>query len=245
MTTKSTKPKSPPTPSRPLGDSIADVKKLYAEYSHGTFAKAEIASQLGISATSGPFAARLFTLKAFGLIDQNGADYTVSSKFISLNSTDSGDAKFKQTALAAIRGSDTFRELLDEFKNKLPSVDAIASRLETQKKFNADRAKTAASVLEKSLRYAGVLDSSNNILPVRDGTSDSGNSKGNGSTGRAQETRVVEDSSVVHNDGPLPPDTLSMEIPVGESRRVVIRYPRDLSSDEAKKVGNVLNAVVG
>lgn len=245
MNTKSNKPKSPPTPSRPLGDSVDDVKKLYAEYSHGTFAKAEIASKLGISATSGPFAARLFTLKAFGLISQNGAAYTVSDTFMALNSTDPSDAKFKQTALNAIRGSDTFKELLDELKNKLPSVDAVAGRLETQKKFNANRAKAAANILEKSLRYAGVLDSSNNILPVRDGASGSVGRQGGGSTERTQETQGTEDSSVVHNDGPLPPDTLSMEIPVGENRMVVIRYPRDLSSDEAKKVGNVLNAVVG
>jgi hypothetical protein len=172
MTAKSNKPKSPPTPSRPLGDSVKDVTKLYAEYSHGKFAKSEIASQLGISATSGPFAARLFTLKAFGLINQHGADYMVSDTFMTLNSLDPSDARFKEAAVKAIRGSETFRELLDEFKNKLPSVDAIAGRLETQKKFNANRAKAVASVLERSLRYAGVLDNSNNILPVRDGAPD-------------------------------------------------------------------------
>ena len=67
-------PKSPPTPSRSLGDAVNDVKKLYAEYSHGKFGKAEIASTLGVAATSGPFAAHLFTLKAFALINQSGPD---------------------------------------------------------------------------------------------------------------------------------------------------------------------------
>ena len=43
----------------------------------------------------------------------------------------------------------------------------------------------------------------------------------------------------------LDADTLSVEIPVGEDRKVTIRYPRDLSTDEAKKVGNVLSAIVG
>ena len=37
--------------------------------------------------------------------------------------------------------------------------------------------------------------------------------------------------------------TLSVEIPVGD-RKVAIRYPRDLTPDEAKKVGNVLGAIV-
>jgi hypothetical protein len=117
----------------------------------------------------------------------------------------------------------------------------VAGRLETQKKFNAERAKQVATILEKSLRFAGVLDGSNNILPVRDGA-----------TGGASQTPKsgAEDDPGNNgggtiDEGPLPPDTLSMEIPVGDDRKVLIRYPRDLSSAEAKKVGNVLNAVVG
>jgi hypothetical protein len=239
-TPKSVKPKSPPTPSRPLGDSVADVKKLYAQYSHGTFAKSEIASQLGISATSGPFAARLFTLKAFGLINQSGTEYSVSDAFMVLNSTDSGDGKFKQTALNAIRGAETFRELLDEFKNKLPSTDAVANRLENEKKFNAARAKSAANVLEKSLRYAGVLDGSNNILPVRDGAPKA--ERGNAEQHDDQAGNRGGDQDH-HEENPAP-DNLSIEIPVGDDRIVLVRYPRDLNSVEATKVGNVLNAVV-
>lgn len=245
MNTKSNKPKSPPTPSRPLGDCVDDVKKLYTEYSHGKFAKSEVASKLGLSATSGPFAARLFTLKEFGLLDQNGADYSVSDVFMTLNSTDPGEAKFKQTALDAIRRSGTFKELLDDFKNKLPSVDAVAKRLETQKRFNAAPAKAAANVLEKSLRFAGLLDSSNNILPVRDGASGAGGARADQSGERKQEHSEHQQDENGRHDEPLAPDTLSMEIPVGEGRKVVIRYPRDLSAGEAKKVGNVLNAIVG
>jgi hypothetical protein len=237
---KSNKPKSPPTPSRPLGDAVDDVKKIYSQYSHGTFAKSEIASQLGISATSGPFAARLFTLKAFGLINQSGSDYSISDAFMVLNSTDSGDGKFKQTALKAIRGAETFRELLDEFKNKLPSVEAVATRLENEKKFNAARAKLAANILEKSLRYAGVLDGSNNILPIRDGTPGSGR----GNAEQTQDPPGAGNGGEDHHEENASPDTLSVEIPVGEDRKVLVRYPRDLSPDEAKKVGNVLNAVV-
>lgn len=239
MSTKPSKPRSPATPSRALGDAIADVKKLYEQYSHGKFAKAEIASALGVSATSGPFAGRLFTLRAYGLIIQNGNDYTVSSEFIELNSTATNTAKFKAAALKAIRNSDTFKELLDEFGTKLPSVAAIATRLETQKRFNAGPAKNAANVLEKSLRYAGVLDASNNILPIREDAANGGAASdppGGGGQGSGAAEEEPEDD--------LPTDMLSMEIPVGDDRKVAIRYPRDLSSAEAKKVGNVLAAVV-
>jgi hypothetical protein len=47
-----------------------------------------------------------------------------------------------------------------------------------------------------------------------------------------------------HRDETVGHDMLSVEIPVGEDRKVAIRYPRDLSPDEAKKVGNVLSAIV-
>lgn len=243
MSAKSSKPKSPPTPSRPLGDCVADVKKLYDEYSHGSFSKSEIASKLGMSATSGPFGGRMFTIKAFGLLTQNGDNYSVSDTFMTLNSTAPTEPAFKSAALGAIRQSDTFRELLDEFKTKLPSVDSVAGRLETQKRFNADRAKSAAATLEKSLRYAGVLDGSNNILPIRD--------SGNPGTASASE-RTDESGGADRNDAPSHPelhdnagtDVLNLEIPVGDDRKVLVRYPRDLSAAEAKKVGNVLNAVV-
>ena len=236
---KPRKPKSPPTPSRPLGESVADVKKLYSEYSHGSFTRTEIASKFGISATSGGFAGRLFTLREFGLLVQNGNEYIVSDVFLTLNSSNSSDHTFKQAALQAIQSSDTFRELLEGFNNKLPSQDAIASRLETQKRFNRDVAKKAASVLEKSLRYAGVLDNSGNILPVRAISGTSGVGGGGGE--REPEASTKGRGAVVE---PPSLDTLSLEIPVGEDRKVLIKYPRDLTPAEATKVGNVLNAVV-
>lgn len=245
MSTKSNKPKSPPTPSRPLGDCLDDVRKLYGEYSHGKFAKSEIASKLSLSATSGPFAARLYTLKAFGLLDQNGTDYSVSDAFMTLNSADPADAKFKQTALDAIRSSGVFKELLDEFKNKLPSTSAVAGRLENEKRFNAERAKAAATVLEKSLRFAGVLDGSNNILPVRDitagGGADHTDERGQRHDENLQHGRTEDEQP----EDLVGLDTLTVDIPVGDDRKVVIRYPRNLSADEATKVGNVLNAIVG
>ncbi len=134
--------------------------------------------------------------------------------------------------------------MIDSASGKLPSVSAVAHRLETQKRFNAERAKKAADVLEKSMRFAGVLDNSNNILPVRD----------IGGRGTAAEDDEQDDTpdndrrngrGDDHRDETLETDTLSVEIPVGEDRKVTIRYPRDLSTDEAMKVGNVLGAIVG
>lgn len=231
------KPKSPPTPSRPLGECVADVKKLYEEYSHGKFNKSEIASKLGrsgMSVASGPFQARLFTLKEFGLLNQVGSEYSVSETFMTLNSTDPADGTFKRTAWEAIRRSEIFRELLDAFKGKLPSVETIAQRLETGKQFNADRAKKSATVLTESLRHAGVLDNANNILPIRDTPSDEGD----------RGDRDREDGDLDLDAGGAR-DTLRVDVPIREGRKVFVSYPEDLTAEEAKKVGAVLAAIVG
>jgi hypothetical protein len=240
MSTKPRKPRSPATPSRALDDAIADVKRIYDEHSHANLEKSEIASVLKVSAMSGPFGGRLFSLKEYGLLDQNGDSYKVSDTFLTLN-TNNKDAKFKRAALAAIRRSATFQEILDSYPNKLPSVSSIAHRLETQQKFNPGPAKSAASVLEKSLRFAGVLDSSNNILPVRDAGAAAADEHEHELDNRRSRNGRHED----HREDALGPGTLSVEIPVAEERTVVIRYPHDLSAEEATKVGNVLAAIVG
>lgn len=244
MTTKTRKPRSPSVPSRTLEDCLDDVSKLYREYSHAKFTKSEIGSVLGVSAASGPFAQRLFSIKEFGLLDESSGTYTVSDTFMTLNSADHGDARFKQTALDAIRRSEIFREVVDSGSGKLPSLSAVAHRLETQKRFNAERATKAANVLEKSMRFAGVLDHSNNILPVRD-IGGGGAAVDEHQPGQALDDDRLNGRRHNHRDKSLDPDTLSVEIPVGEDRQVAIRYPRDLSPDQAKKVGNVLSAIVG
>jgi len=235
---KKSKPKSPPVPSRTLEDCVGDARRLYDEYSHGSFSRAELASALGVSSTSGPFAQRLFSLREFAVIESDGSNFKVSSNFMTMNSNGRGSAEFKGAALRAIKRSDTFRELLESFPNKLPSTEGVASRLETQKKFNAEAAKRAAKVLEESLRYAGVLDSSNNILPIRETGAEP---PGNGD-GADHEREGEEDVNEKVDAGGT--STLRVEIPVGDDRKVVIHYPRDLSGDEAKKVGNVLAAIV-
>jgi hypothetical protein len=134
--------------------------------------------------------------------------------------------------------------LLDEFKTKLPSVEAVAGRLETQKRFNADRAKLAAATLEKSLQFAGVLDNSNNILPVRETPGHSNPPANQDGADQSENAGRGGDDDTGGDNNDARISVLSLEIPVGEDRKVVVRYPHDLAVAEAKKVGNVLNAVV-
>ena len=237
-TPKSIKPKSPPAPSRNLETCFNDAKKLYSEYSHGTFATPEIGKVFGGSSTSGPFKRRLFSLTQFGLLDGEKGTYKVADVFKTMNSSATDSAEFKAAAVSAIRHARTFSTILDGSSGKLPSTDALATRLETQMRFNADGAKLAAKVLTESLRFAGVLDANGNILPVRGGTTPLDTGEG------SEEQEQFDDV-----DGGLEDEALDAtkmlrtEIPLG-TRKVLVRYPHDLTEDEATKIGKVLAAIV-
>jgi hypothetical protein len=230
---KSSKPKSPPVPSYVLKDTLEDAKKLYKKYSHASFSKAEIASALNMSSGSSSFSKRLFALTEYGLIEGSVDSYKTTGRFSALNTNKPESTIFKKNAFDAIQSSSVFAELLNQFKTKLPDQNAVAQRLETQKKFNAERAKEVASVLEKSLQFAGILDGSNNLVPIRgDGSSDASN------MGQENHENDGEDAH-------LP--TVSMrksEIPLANGRTAIVSYPHDLTKEEATKIGRVLSALV-
>lgn len=235
---KPRRPRSPAVPSRSLDDAFADTKRLYNTYTHGTFSKSELASALGVSATSGPFAGRFFSLKEYGLVDGANDSFRVSQRFLGMKDEATTSATFKRSALDAIKSSGIFAELLGDWKTKLPPREAVATRLEQQKKFNPDRAKEIAAVLEESLRFAGVLDANNNILPIRD-DADAG---GGGNDRRDDDLDDYGRRDDVGN-GKLGAH-LRTDIPLGDGRRVIVSYPNDLTEQEAQKVGNVLKAIV-
>jgi hypothetical protein len=237
--TKPRKPRSPAVPSWGLKDAFEDTKKLYDTYTHGTFSKSEFASVLKISATSGPTQARIFTLKEYGLVEGTNDSFKVSQRFMEMKDEPPTSAIFRRNALQAIRGSAIFTELLNEWKTKLPPREAVANRLEQQKRFNPDRAKEIAAVLEDSLRFAGVLDQSGNILPVRDDP----NAGGERDDQRRSNEDELRDDDVDLDDMKVLAH-LRTEIPLGDGRRVIVSYPNDLSNKEAAKVGKVLAAIV-
>ena len=234
------KPKSPAVPSYSLEDSVDDAKKLYKQYTHGTFSRPEIASTLKMSSGSSSFTQRLFALVEYGLLEEAGDGYKLTQRFQVLNSEPPESEAFRRAALDAVTASSVLGDLLNDFKTKLPDRAGVAQRLEIQKKFNPDRAKSAAAVLEKSLQYARVLDANNNIIPVR-GTPVS--NAGDKSNIHAEAEKPGDDATDKHlaKSG----DTRRSEVPLADGRIAVVLYPHDLSVQEAEKIGRVLAALVG
>ena len=241
---KSKRPKSPPAPSTSLRDCVSDVHKLYDTYTRGGFSRAELATTLDVASDSGPTAQRIFTFKEFGLLVSDGDKFKVTEDLIRMKNAATGSSDFKRLAYSAIRRSSLFKELIDSFHSKLPPRNAVAMRLEQEKRFNKDRANAIAEVLEDSLKFAGVLDANGNIVQPRDGDEDGtdgldeGTPEGQGDSAAGQ--RQVGGKPKI----PAVPGALTMEIALKENRRAIVLYPPDLTPEEAEKVGNVLKAVV-
>lgn len=219
-------PKSPPAPSHSLAVSFSHAQKIYKNYSHASINKSEVAKALGMSATSSSVAEHLFTLREFGLLDSQDSEFKVSDLFLQMNSSEAGSGEFKKHAVTAIEHSSLFAELLHSFEGKLPSSDLVATRLETQKRFNANRARKVARALEESLRFAGALAAGGNILPVREAAD------------TESRTQVSGDEQEVAAGA------LKLQLPLERGRTVTVLYPADITSEEAEKISKVLGALV-
>lgn len=231
--TPNSKARSPVAPSYSLRQSFEDVRKIYNQYSHATFSLAEVASSLSASATSSTLRQKLSTFMQFGLLDEVADEgYRVTELFHTLNTNPTSSTAFRRAAFTASQRPQIFAEILSEFRTKLPDIQALAQRLETQKKFTADRAKQVAGALEVSLQFAGVLDTNRNIVPIREDASVS---------------VPASDSEGTRSEPGVPAVGASArktEVPLGEGRVAVVFYPHDLSSNEADKIGRVLRALV-
>ncbi len=238
---KTSKGKSPSVPSYGLKDSIDDARKLYDAFSHAAFSRTEIATKLDMSSASSSFSKRLFALTEYGLIQSTGDSYKIAERFHALTANQSTSPVFKKAAYDAIVASEVFAELLAEFKSKLPDKAIVATRLETQKKFLAERAKEVAGVLERSLQFAGLLDGNNNIVPIREQDGIPA-----GSTQKVEEEKPRDGTDDVHQRLDVGADKLRRtEVPLANDRVAIVSYPHDLSEAEATKIGKVLGALVG
>lgn len=226
----SRRPRSPAAPSRPILGCFEDANKLFAKYTHGTFTKGEIASTIGISANSGPFGQRFFSIKEYALIEGSGQVYQVSPLFLDMRGSGVGSPKFRKLAFDAVKRASVFADLLEQFPNKIPDIKTLAMRLETHKRFNPERAKGIAAVLQDSLSSVGILDSSGNVLGIRDPESPVI------SQGRPEDT-VDEGGTDTES-----PESFQLDIPLSAGRKASVTLPAGWSVADAEKIGRVLVA---
>jgi len=232
-------------PTKNLEDTIGYAKTLYSQYSHNKFSKTEIASVLNFSANSGGFSYVFSALRAFGLIIPDRDGFKVSDLFKKINLSERDSQEFKKYTWEAVNIPTLYADYINEFKPKLPPEHIIAQRLELNKKMSPRAANAVAKIFEDSIRFTGLLDTNNNILPIRDSQTpiiDSGSgSYQSGSSDNIAESRtdegIKQESSSTSN--------LNLQIPLSNDRIVKIIYPFDLTDEEAQKIAKVLSAIAG
>ena len=229
---KKKKPNSPKAPGTSLRTAVAETGKLYQSYSHGAFSRGEMASALGMSAGSGAFLGKAATLKEYGLVQESGGQARVSDLFKAIHQAPVGSAELKRYALQAVRTPSVFARLLQQFSAKVPDETALALRLETQERFNRDRAVAVAAALRASLAEYGLIDGNGNVLQVRDDAGPTGNEGDDEDQGEARR----------QDEAPSGPGLFRVEVPLGSGRRAVLALPEDLTSADTTRICAVLAA---
>jgi hypothetical protein len=235
---KKKKPNSPKAPGIALRGAVAEVTKVYRQYSHSTFTRGEMASSLGMSSGSGAFYAKAATLNMYGLVEESGGKIKVSDAFKALHQAPASSAEMKRNALQAISKPVVFASLLRQFGQKIPDESAIALRLEMSERFNRDRALEVASAFRSSLADFGLIDGNGNVLPVRD--EQDGGVPGHDDEDDQQATTPGGGSKVA--DIPAQPGTFRVEVPLANGRRAIVALPEDVSAADTTKICAILNA---
>lgn len=241
-------PKSPSSPSHSLEQCMSMASTLYDAYGNAQFGATEIATVAGMSVSSGTFKGWLSDLKQFGLLEKTDkSNYVIAQRFKDyLFAKDSEPAKAKSMRLEYLEIPPFFESLLASLRGRLPELNNLTSLLITQHGFNKNKATVTAKAFSESLQWAGVVDSRRNIVLGRQGVF-----KPNEETDK---TFSVQDAGQAEEiiDAPLGPEcsakdlssvNLSMQISLNNGRVATIKYPSDMTSDEAEKLVQVLRAL--
>jgi hypothetical protein len=227
------KPNSPKAPGTSLRSAVAEASKIYQRYSHGSFSRSEMASALAMSSNSGAFLGKAATLREYGLINEGGGSAQVSDLFKAIYQAPAGSAELKRHASQAVNTPAVFARLLQQFNTRVPDEAALALRLETQERFNRDRALSVASALRTSLNEYGLIDANGNLLPVRDEllTDDSWDE-------RADDHEQGDEADAKTGRGKQ-----RLEVSLREGRNAVLIVPNDLTTADTRKIAALLNAL--
>lgn len=240
-------PKSPSSPSHSLEQSMNMTMKLFDAYGNAQFGATQIATAAGLSVSSGAFKGWLSDLKQYGLLEKvDRSSYVVTQRFKDyLLVEDSEPAKAKSMRLEYVDTPPFFEQLLSSLNGKLPELRNLTSLLITQHGFNKTKASATARAFSESLQWAGALDSKRNIILAKQEAragADEANGLHSFSDNQQEETVMAPFPASPFSAGSAAND-LTMQIPLRDGRIATINYPADLTSDEAEKLSQVLQAL--
>lgn len=233
-------PKSPNSPSRPLESCFNIALDLYDSFPNATFSSTQIASVVGMSATSGTFKSLVSDLKQYGLVDTTApSEYAIAQCVKDYSISDRETQKSIRYRCAV--SPQAFSSILSSQGNHLPKLEILEGILRSKHNFNKEKAKKTAKALLESLNWAEALDAKGNVVAPSNFTPSDDRCTDWQEAG-FRDTTPSETTALIPNH--LPPDNvLTVDIPLDSDRVVHIQYPQDLNQREAEKIGNVLKAL--
>ena len=150
--------KSPRAPSFSLEDLLKSAVRLYESNGKHSMAADVAAKQLGYSGANNGSAARaLASLKAFGLLSSGSkGEVSVSPEVESFRYTPDEREK-SELLIKWLRAPKVYAELLDEYRDRLPSDDVLRHRL-IKMGFNPSAAEECLKNFRASVEYAGIYE---------------------------------------------------------------------------------------
>lgn len=249
-----TNQKSPSAPSHSLEQCLNAAIKIYNSYSHSSFGDVDIATALNMSNGGGAYNSWVADLKQYNLIQKTG------SKSFNVTQTvkDYCTLQYENPSEAiAMRGDllknpPFFEKFISSLHGRLPELNSLTNILMSQYMFNKSKAKKTARALTESLIWAEVLDEKRNIVfnrthqqkaidDQRAQTTTNTNNANNADEHRAE--NVAPASTTPTQDSSASLSNLKMQLPLCNNRTCEISYPSDLSSEEAKMISAVFDAI--
>ena len=158
----------------------------------------------------------------------------MSDLFKAIYSAPAGSPELKRYAWQAVRTPAVFARLLQQFSARVPDEAALAMRLESQERFNRERARAVAAAFRTSLTEYGLIDVNGNVLSARDQPS----------VAAPRDERGAGDEPAADVDeGGHAAGRQRLEVALRDGRKAVLILPDDLTAADTRKVSALLNAL--
>jgi hypothetical protein len=215
-------------PAIALGDALKRLEGLKSRLGiNGTFNRETAANGIGYTSVSGASTRAVAALVHYGLLNRQRDNYSISDagKSWLLPSHDSTRVTIERELAVKPK---LFSQLYSEYGGQvIPKL--LANRLVTQYSIQPNAAADVVRLFRESLRYAGMVDENDLILPPTELADSRQASAQEDQNSNADEPEATGEATVLKADSVTSQhltDYLSFDLPSG----LVISYPRDLAT---------------
>lgn len=145
--------RSPSYPVFDLGEAIQKAEAVYGQEKRTATTPEVIASHMGYSQATGPGGRAVSALRQYGLLEENAGRYQISDIGYMLIHFPHESEDWKKAISEAARRPTLFKELLEKFRDELPSDATLRNELLTRG-FNPSAISDVVSIFRNTIALA-------------------------------------------------------------------------------------------